>query len=232
MKIKPMLLRLQSALKQDNLSEQMLLYPGSETALASTKAGRSSTNFVIGYNGSPNSQTALDFVLWMAHQTRLATQQQVIVHVVYVIDCHNSLDPQFAPISALKHLGTQSASSAQFSCSTSELPCGTATLARSQKKATQVATLQAPSASTLPGMLEQADRVLWQARCLSDEWRGSLEAHLRFGAVATELRQVAEAEAADLLSVGCTSVNHPLMQQLIPCLSCPILGIPTELESI
>lgn len=220
-----MLSRLQNALGQDNLSKQMLLSPGSQSAKQSETTG----NFVIGYNGSPNSQTALDFVLWMAHQTRLATQKQVVVHVVYVIDCYDSLHlPSAEPLTML---GVPTAPNCQLS-STERFgfQCNTETLTRSTGGA-QVAERQT-SPSSLATMLEQVDRVLWQARCLSNEWRGSLEAHLRFGAVATELHQVVEAQAADLLFVGCSAIGHPLVQQLLPCVSCPILGIPTELEMI
>lgn len=221
-----MLLRLQNALGQDTLSEQMLLHPGSNQGNSSEMVG----NFVIGYNGSPNSQTALDFILWMAHQTRLATQKQVTVHVVYVIDCYNSLSVSTAatplalndlPPADQCHLS--SAEQFGFQCNTSSFAHQIAA-----STGTQVVDRQSPS---LPSMLEQVDRILWQARCLSDEWRGSLEAHLRFGAVSTELRQVVETEGADLLFLGCTDVNHPLVQQLAHCIPCPILGIPTELEA-
>lgn len=161
-----MLVRLQSALGRDDLTKQMLLLPES-TAPADTKSS-TSTNLVVGYNGSSNSQTALDITLWIAHQTRLATQKQVTVHVVYVID-HR-----------------------QF---------------------------------------ERADHVLWQARCLADEWRDSLKAHLRFGTVPDELRAVATSAAADLLLLGCSTVDHLVVQQLAP-VPCPVLGIPGQLSSI
>lgn len=221
-----MLLRLQNALGQDNLGEQMLLCPGSKSYKQSETPG----NFVIGYNGSPNSQTALDFILWMAHQTRLATQKQVIVHVVYVIDCYDSLHLPSGE-SPLAVLGVPSTATCKLSSAERYgFQCNTGTINRSSG-GTQVAERQSSPAS-LATMLEQVDRILWQARCLSDEWRGSLEAHLRFGAVATELRQVVEAQSADLLFVGCSDINHSLVQQLIPCIQCPILGIPTELEAL
>lgn len=226
-----MLLRLQSALGQNNLSEQMLLYSGSNLSKQSETGG----NFVISYNGSPNSQTALDFILWMAHQTRLATQKQVTVHVVYVIDCYNSLNtPSAEPLDpSLNLLGVPSTTCGLSSAEKFGFQCDTGIFSRPNSGSTgntQVAERQ--STASLAGMLEQVDRILWQARCLSDEWRGSLEAHLRFGAVATELRQVVEAQSADLLFVGCSDVSHPLVQQLIPCIPCPILGIPTELEAV
>jgi nucleotide-binding universal stress UspA family protein len=224
MNIKPMLLRLQNALGQNSLSEQMLLHPGSKFSQQSETTG----NFVIGYNGSPNSQTALDFILWMAHQTRLATQKQVTVHVVYVIDCYNSLGMAI-PNAGLGLLTHQAAECQFTSVERFGFQCDMDVLSRSG--GLQVAERQQPTPS-LTHMLEQVDRVLWQARCLSDEWRGSLEAHLRFGAVATELLQVATAQSADLLFVGCSEIQHPLVRQLIPCSPCPILGIPTELEAL
>ncbi len=236
-----MLLRLQAALGQDNLSDQMLLYPGSQGGNSSEDTG----NFVIGYNGSPNSQTALDFILWMAHQTRLATQKQVIVHVVYVIDCYNSLAgstplPATEPGLGLLPVATacQLSSAEKFG-----YRCDTASLRSARNGTTQLVERQSSSVAgpaltgsalagpSLAGMLEQVDRILWQARCLSNEWRGSVEAHLRFGAVATELQQVVAAQSADLLFVGCSDRQHPLVQQLMPCVPCPILGIPTELEA-
>lgn len=168
MNIKPMLVRLQGALGRGDLTEKMLLLPKSSTPATDAKLS-TSTNLVVGYNGSPNSQTALDITLWIAHQTRLATQKQVTVHVVYVID-HR-----------------------QF---------------------------------------ERADHILWQARCLADEWRDSLKAHLRFGAVADELRAVTISAAADLLLLGCSAAEHPVVQQLATDLPCPVLGIPSQLSSI
>lgn len=166
MQIKPMLARLQSALGRDDLMEQMVLLPEPKQRSVKAKLPEM-TNLVVGYSGSPNSQTALDITLWIAHQTRLATQRQVVVHVVYV--------------------------------------------------------------DSYP--FQQADRILWQARCLADEWRGSLKAHLRVGALAAELKTVVAAESADLLLLGCRAADHPVVQQLAFDSSCPVLGIPSLVGS-
>jgi nucleotide-binding universal stress UspA family protein len=202
MKVKSMLMRLQTALQVDNLSEQMLLIPG-EQSLIPAKTQKATTTIVIGYNDSPNSRTALDFALWMAHQTRLASRTQVTVHVVYVI--------QQAVVAAASSKGRS----------------GMATLTRP----VDIVGVRefAPAALS---QLEEGDRILWQARSLADEWRGSLEAHLCFGDVATELCKVVELEAADLLFVGCSGNRHPLIQEFTPRFPCPVLGIPTELEAL
>jgi len=238
--IKPILARLQGALGRNDLIQQMVLLP--ESAKTTRKAKASKTfKLVVGYNGSPNSQTALDLTLWIAHQTRLATPKQVIVHVVYALDEHlldqqrnlvgRSLFPNFqsfksnASPSPLWDCLEQSVSrsSRQFSPPTS-------VLTRPQV-GTPIRSVESECA--IPGFqaidsIDHADYVLWQARCLAEEWRGSLEAHLRFGSVASELRSVVKAESADLLLLGCNTANHPLVQQLKPHFPCPILGIPTQ----
>jgi nucleotide-binding universal stress UspA family protein len=216
MKVKSMLMRLQTALQVENLSEQMLLIPG-ETILLTDPAAPAQkskvtprskvTTIVIGYNDSPNSRTALDFALWMAHQTRLASRTQVMVHVVYVLNQEISL-------------GQPSRSSG----------AGTATLTR--PVASVAGVREITPAVSLNKLLEEGDRILWQARSLGEQWRGSLEAHLCFGDVATELCRIVEAESADILFVGCSSDRHPLIQQLTPRFPCPVLGIPTELEAL
>ncbi|WOD38857.1 universal stress protein [Nodosilinea sp. E11] len=79
---------------------------------------------------------------------------------------------------------------------------------------------------TRPKTIANADRVLWQARCLASEWRGSLNAHLRVGEVATELSQVAEELQAEVLLVGCQTTNHRLVKQLAHQTPCSVLGLP------
>lgn len=233
MKIKPMLARLKSALGQDHLVEQMMLLPGRFAFNVDGNQSKETIDLVIGYSGSANSQAALDLTLWIAHQTRLATQKQVMVHVVYVVDranTHRAIHHSTNSDLRLPH---------HIRATSSKLmrTKGGATTFVAPEKLKERSHLQTqcpndchldlePSSTTL---LEQADCVLWQARCLAEEWRGSLEAHLRFGTLATELLNVVKAESADLLVLGCSSGKHPLVRQLTTQFPCPVLGIPTML---
>ncbi len=79
---------------------------------------------------------------------------------------------------------------------------------------------------TRPKTIANADRILWQARCLASEWRGSLNAHLRVGQVATELSQVAKEIGAEVLLVGCHTTKHQLVRQLDAQTPCSVLGLP------
>lgn len=158
------------------------------------------TNLIVGYSNSARSQTALDLTLWIAHQTRLATSKSVTVQVVYVAD---------EPAHTLTTLTKTAVASRSSRSSVAERECRSVMASRADQ-------------------FEQADRILWQARCLADEWRGSLKTHLRFGDVAQELRSVAEAESASLLVLGCESVDHPLIRRLGKRFPCPVLGLPAD----
>ena len=164
--LKPMLFRLQTALGCDDLMAQMVLVSKPRQTKPQGEPGQSTINVVVGFSGSPKSQAALDIALCIAHQTRMASQKPVVVHVVYVVD------------------------------------------------------------KTRPKTIDNADRILWQARCLASEWRGSLDAHLRIGQVATELSQVATELNAEVILVGCQASQHALVKQLAPQTPCSVLGVP------
>ena len=216
MNIKPILARLQNVICSQEIINQMVLQPKPATPTVERKSTKS-INIVVGYDSSPNSQTALDITLLIAHQTRLATQKQVTVHVIYVLDENqipllNVYNSFYASSSSLV---CNLESSAAFRCNTSVL---------TQPTTETLAAL--PPLKSLD-LFEQADRILWQARCLAEEWKGTFVGHLRFGNLANELRSVVESETADLLLLGCSSTNHPVVQQLGTDLPCPLLGIPT-----
>lgn len=166
-----MLMRLQSVLGYDNLAPAMVLVPDSKTsskASSEKRKNRDNTlHLVVGYSGSSRSQGALDLALWIAHQTRIASANPVVVHVVYVVD------------------------------------------------------------QARPETIENADHILWQARCLASEWRGALNAHLRIGDLATELSRVAEDLGAEVILLGCSQTQHPLIQGLVDQVPCPVLGLPS-----
>jgi nucleotide-binding universal stress UspA family protein len=215
-KIKPILARLQDAIGSQEIINQMVLLPETVVIPSDRDKSTQSVNLVVGYDSSPGSQTALDIALLIAHQTRLATQKQVTVHVVYVqsnllADVYNYCDVNIPSLVCNQFESTP----------TSALKCATSVLTQPQ---TGVKAAKPYLKSV--DLFEQADRILWQARCLAEEWKGTFVAHLRFGSIATELRQVVESEAADLLMLGCNSTDHPVVQQLgiVPC---AVLGIPT-----
>ena len=243
MNIKPMLVRLEGAMDRNDLIEQMVLLPEPASAAAKWSNSTKSVNLVVGYNASPSSQTALDLTMWIAHQTRLVTQKQVTVQVVYVVDeNHKNVDENHknkysgglktaaASDSSKHHLSSEllntSLKKSKLSVLTETQPQA---LATSSKKSVKSRRPKATSGQA--DSFEQADRILWQARCLAEEWRGSFKAHLRFGDVASELREVVESEAATLLFLGCNSVSHPIIQQLGTHFPCSVLGIPTGLNS-
>jgi nucleotide-binding universal stress UspA family protein len=260
MNILSTLVRLEDALGRTNLSKQMVLLtpisPEEESPVEGSPAeGKTNSgdrrlgarlgqarempreitreiNLVVGYNGSPNSQTALDLTLWIAHQTRLATRHQVTVQVVYVVDLEKQYAQEAAPLvdlldvvpAALEWLGDRPMESIQQEFQRTERQPGRAVVsgAVAELPAAQVATGQIPQID----QFDYADRVLWQARQMADEWRGSLKTHLRFGNVAQELRRVVNAESASVLLLGCTSAENRVVEELGLAFPCTVLGIP------
>lgn len=205
--IKPMLVRLQSAIGRDDLTEQMVLLPERKKPFSQEFK---SPKIIVAYHGSPNSHTALDIALCIAQQTSLATNVQVNVQAVYVVENQHN---QFLDSSDLESQVSQ--------LSQSHLPIATQSNSR-------VTTQYLSKEYILP--LQQADRVLWQARSLAEEWQSYFKSHLRFGCVATELKNVVELEAADILFLGCKSANHTMVQMLGSNFPCAVLGIPHSLN--
>ena len=222
-----MLARLQMTLDRTDLTERLILseprtssfhsaalqIPTLQSTGLSIETGYT---LVVGYSGSLRSQAALDLTLCLAHQTRLATGKPVTVQVVYVVE-EEAESPLYAP-----------ANSASVASIAVAEPLGRRNRARTSvlaMPATRKTVTQ--EAHDRASQFEQADRILWQARCLADEWRGSLKTHLRFGSVAEQLAQVVEAEKASLLILGCESCRLPLIHQIVrQNLSCTVLGIP------
>jgi nucleotide-binding universal stress UspA family protein len=228
-----MLARLQMTLDRTDLTERLILseprtpslqsaalqIPTLHSTGLSVEAGYT---LVVGYSGSLRSQAALDLTLCLAHQTRLATGKPVTVQVVYVVE-EESEPPLYAPTASVSSSVTSSVASVAVP----------ETLGRRNRARMSVLAMPAPrktvtqEAHDRASQFEQADRILWQARCLADEWRGSLKTHLRFGSVAEQLAQVVEAENASLLILGCESCHLPLIHQIVrQNLPCTILGIP------
>lgn len=219
-----MLMRFESALNVRGLSEKMLLLPG--VSKPGNSSSRQAINLMVGYDGLLKSQIALDITLWIAHQTRLATQKQVTVQVVYVIGDQRPdafpAESSFAP--------TCPWLPASFSPEPLALAYAQAATPASAtlSPAVEVSRLEA---AFYQDPIEQADQILWQARSLAEEWRGSLETHLRFGKLAPQLRQAIESQNADLLVLGCDSPEHPLIQQFGVQFPCPVVGVPSVLVS-
>lgn len=197
MNVLSMLARLQATLDRSDLVGKMLLIPSRSLELSPLTA----VNLVVGYSGSLKSQAALDLTLWIAHQTKIATSQQVTVQMVYVSEELVTVSPARA--------------------------------SRSSTGRTSVLAMPQPSIRQevleKSRQFEQADRILWQARCLAEEWRGALKTHLRFGQVGEQLIEVACQEAASLLILGCESAHVPLVRQLAnqgKALPFSVIGIP------
>lgn len=237
-----MLVRLEHALNCPDLAKQMMLVPSASEALPSK-----TMNLVVAYNGSARSQTALDLTLWIAHQTRLATRRAVTVQVVYVVDsafdrtaqpdCFS--DRYLSPLEVTMEGPSKPLFERYDRWESIEAGCNQAT-ARSSS-----AVMSDPTDLTLPvfsssdyqsstfqiQQFEKADRILWQARHLADEWRGALETHLRFGHLVEELRTVACQVTTTALVLGCSSPSEPIVQALGRDLPFPILGIPANIAS-
>ncbi len=217
-KIKPMLVRLQSTIGRNDLIEQMVLLPEPKKAFSHKACTAKPVNLIVAYDASPKSHTALDIAFWIAHQTRLATNTQVTVQAVYVVEeNHNS---QYSDIfSFAKHL-------TPLECPASNVS-KTVTPVLTQPKLKAIAPhLQEKSLA----VLQKADRILWQARSLAEEWQGSFKSHLRFGCIGEELTKVVELETADILFIGCQSANHPIIESLGSNFPCAVLGIPTCID--
>jgi len=219
MKIKPMLARLQSAIGRDDLIEQMVLLPEPKKRFYKGASKANCVNLIVAYNGSPNSHTALDLAFWIAHQTRLATNAQVTVQAVYVFEetASNHYPDTF----------TLADNQLQVECSISEVS-KSVTRVLTQPKLMTIAPLMQEGKSMIS--LKEADKILWQARTLAEEWDGCFKSHLRFGYISTELQKVVESETADILFLGCKSVNHPMIEMLGDNFPCAVLGIPTSVE--
>ncbi len=210
MQIKPMLARLQSATGRDNLIEQMVLLPEPKKPFSKKPESSKAVNLIVAYDASPNSHTALDIAFWIAHQTRLATNAEVTVQAVYVVE--NNQSNQHPNILSFPQ------QQPSLECQISEV----------SKSITLV--LTQPKLQTVVTPLQQADIILWQARSLAEEWQGSFKSHLRFGCISTELKKVVDSETADILFLGCNSVNHPMIEALGSNFPCAVLGIPSCID--
>ncbi|RCJ39522.1 universal stress family protein [Nostoc punctiforme NIES-2108] len=205
-----MLARLQSATGRDDLIEQMVLLPEPKKPFSKKPQTAKGVNLIVAYDASPNSHTALDIAFWIAHQTRLATNAEVTVQAVYVIEDNQSIQ--------YPNILTFPQQQPSLECEVSQV----------SKSVTQV--LTQPKLQTTIAPLQQADIILWQARSLAEEWQGSFKSHLRFGSIAIELKKVVESETADILFLGCNSVNHPMIEALGFNFPCAVLGIPSCIE--
>lgn len=211
MKIKPLLARLQSAIGRYDLIEQMVLLPAPQKCLSEKNLPAKSIKLIVAYDGSPNSHTALDIAFCIAHQTHLASNVQVNVQAVYVLE-------EQAKISEY-HYCNYPRNWAEITHQYSELSQSTTMVLTPPKP--QLLTTSAP---------EKADKILWQAKNLAQEWQSNFQSHLRFGNLSTELKKVVELESADALVLGCQSINHPVIERLDPHFPCAVLGIPRCLD--
>ena len=227
MNILSMLVRLQGTLGRSDLVNQMVLLPQAHSVQTGSER---EINLVVGYSSSPRSQTALDLTLWIAHQTRLATGKQVTVQVVYVVDNQASQKQSVfnSTIDSRQQWGRNPQELDRLCLASNDLIRPRMALAGLPSDEQGSFNLGMGVAD----VFERADRILWQARCLADEWRGSLKTHLRFGSVDEELRSVVQAESASLLILGCENAKHPLVRQLGKTFPCTVLGIPSALDDL
>lgn len=236
MNLKTMLARFESALGCQNLAEEMVLVPASKQTISPKEKPAKSVNFIVGYNSSPKSQIALDITLWIAHQTRLVTTEEVTVQVVYVLDetqgsyCEDMCNFAEGNLSASQRKLSGAKTSSVFNCAAPAIALPAAKIESVSPATSWLDPLYLQAIFCQNDRYETADRLLWQARCLAEEWRGLFKAHLRIGPVAAELRNVVELESANLLFLGCNSANHPLVKQLGKNFPCSVLGIPSALS--
>jgi hypothetical protein len=238
--LKTILARFESALGCQNLAEEMLLLPESKVPVSKKKSKfakpTKSVNFIVGYNSSPQSQTALDITLWIAHQTRLVTTQEVTVQVVYVLDETPNIDGEDTCSLGMANPWAADSKKSKLegisglNCAAPAIALPPAEIPSVSQRATWIDPPYFRAIFCQNNEYEVADKLLWQARCLAEEWRGLFKAHLRIGKVATELRNVVELESANLLFLGCNSRNHPLVKQLGKNFPCCVLGIPATLS--
>ena len=239
MNLKTILARFESALGYQNLAEEMVLLPEPKAPISqkskSLKSAKS-INFIVAYNSSLKSQTALDITLLIAHQTRLVTTQEVTVQVVYVLDeTPNSYDENTCSLGVKNSFTAKPQLSdlektSTINCTESAIALPSAEIQSVSQRTTWIEPPYFRAIFCQNNQYEVADKLLWQARCLAQEWRGLFKAHLRIGQVATELRNVAELESANLLFMGCHSGNHPLIRELGNNFPCCVLGIPAALS--
>ena len=237
MNLKTILARFESALGYQNLAEEMLLLPEPKVPIPkkskSTKAAKA-INFIVGYNSSPKSQIALDITLWIAHQTRLVTTKEVTVQVVYVLD-----EPLNSYGKGTDNCGVENSWAAKpeisdldeisANCAAPAIGLLTAEIQSVSQRITWIDPPYFRAIFCKNNDYEVADKLLWEARCLAQEWRGLFKAHLRIGQVATELRNVVESEAANLLFLGYNSAKHRLIRKLGNNFPCCVVGIPSAL---
>ena len=237
MNLKTILARFESALGHQNLAEEMMLLPEPKVPNAKKKKStkvEKAINFIVGYNSSPKSQIALDITLWMAHQTRLVTTKEVTVQVVYVLDePPNSCDENTGNSTGEDGLAHKPEISdleeISANCAAPAIALPKAEIQSVSQRTTWIDPPYFRAIFCKNNEYEVADRLLWEARCLAQEWRGLFKAHLRIGQVATELRNVVEAEAANLLFLGCNSAKHRLIRKLGNNFPCCVVGIPSAL---